>query len=222
MLDDEGAEAWNPPDDPGSPGEFARQLSGMARQILEAAGHRDCPYLGAAVYVPESSAVVCGCGEFEEAPELQDDPPVDVMVGGHVPYQAADPIRSALALINPTEVYSPEQVERHILDTLYRLETGALFERHCIERASAADAAFNRMYFATIHTTEQTSELKRKAEAEVACEQAGLTAERDEAKMILAAVKATMHNLRAVLSGYQSTAKSVTAAYQTGGSAGRF
>jgi hypothetical protein len=175
--------------------------------------------------VPESSAVVCGCGEFEPAPELQDEPHPEVpevMIGGHVPAKAADPIQSALALIDPTQVYSPEQVERHILDTLHRLETGALFERHCIERAAAADAAFNRVFFATIHTSEQTSELKRKAEAEVRCQEQGLTAERDEAKMILAAVKATMHNLRAVLSGYQSTAKSVTAAYQAGGSPGRF
>jgi hypothetical protein len=37
------------------------------------------------------------------------------------------------------------------------------------------------------------------------------------------AVKATMHNLRAVLSGYQSTARSVGVAYQAGGSpAGRY
>lgn len=203
-------------------GDYAGRLGAMCRRRLEEVGHTGCPYLEMARYVPESAAVVCGCGAFAEAPEVAEDPPADVMVAGHVPAAPQDPLRSSLALIDPTQIYTPEQVEQHILDTLYRLETGALFERECIRRAEAAVAAFDRVYYATIHTSDQTSELKRKAEAEVECDQRGLTAERNEAKMMLAAVKATMHNLRAVLSGYQSTARSISVAYQGGGSPGRF
>lgn len=208
----------------GDSGDYARQLASAARAALATGGHGDCPYLSSAQYMPEAGIVVCGCGYHEQMkPTIGPDRVNgEAMLAGHRPPVATDPIRSSLALIDPTEVYGPEQVERHILDTLYRLETGALFERQCIERAAAAESAFNRAFHACVHASQQTSELKRKAEAEVHCDREGLTAERDEAQMILRAIKATMHNLRAVLSGYQSTARSVTAAYQGGGSAGRF
>lgn len=200
-------------------GELARVKSRSARAILEATGHTDCPYLGSASYERESEAVVCGCGEFV-------DPPVEVIsgevtVGGTQQYQPGDPIKSTLNLIDAQQVYTPVDVERHILDVVTRLETGALFERQCIVRANAAQEAWDRLFFATIHTSQQTSELKRKAEAEVACDEAGLTAERNESRMMAAAIKATMHNLRAVLSGYQSTSSSIRSAYQAGGAPGR-
>jgi hypothetical protein len=224
---------------PDSSAEYAAELGRWCRRALESSGHTGCQWLSGARYVPESAAVICGCGEFVPAPMVEeprgDEPDAgerDAVlaenakafdrIAGSMPYQAADPINSTLALIDPTEIYTPDLVERHILDVLARLETGALFERECIVRFDKAATEWNRVYFATIHTSAQTSELKRKAEAEVECHEAGLTAERDEAKMLVSAAKATMHNLRAVLSGYQSVAKSVTAAYNPGGSAGRF
>lgn len=216
--------------------DYAAELGRWCRRALESHGHTDCRWLTSARYVPESGAVICGCGEFVPAPVVHTDhegpggeegernPSAArrAQVAGSVPYEAADPIASTLALIDPSEIYTPDMVERHILDVLARLETGALFERECIVRFDRAATEWNRVYFATIHTSDQTSELKRKAEAEVTCQEAGLTAERDEAKMLMGAAKATMHNLRSVLSGYQSVAKSVTAAYSPGGSAGRF
>jgi hypothetical protein len=216
--------------------DYAADLLRWCQRALASAGHNECRWLAQAKYLPDSGAVVCGCGEFVPAPVVhtdhegpggeggERDPNAArrAQVAGTVAYEPRDPIASTLALIDPSEIYTPDQVERHILDVLARLEMGALFERECIVRADNAVAAWNRVYFATIHTSEQTSELKRKAEAEVACEERGLTSERDEAKMMASAAKATMHNLRAVLTGYQAVAKSVTAAYNPGGSAGRF
>lgn len=199
----------------GSPDErFQDQLNRSARLVLEGSGHAGCSFLGSAYLDRENHAVVCGCGVFLE-------PPADLVTTQEAALAPADPISSTLALIDPTKIYTPVEVEYHILDVVSRLETGALFERECILAAGKAQADYNRLFFATIHTSQQTSELKRKAEAEVACEEAGLTAARDEAAMMAAAIKATMHNLRAILSGYQSTSRSVQAAYQAGGSPGR-
>lgn len=138
--------------------------------------------------------------------------------GGSAVAEAADPIRSTLALIDPTEVYTPEDVERHILDTLYRLETGALFERETVVQAWKTAQAFDLKYNACIATSTGGSQDVRKAMAMNDC--ATEYAEMLEAKMMKEAVKQTMHNLRAVLSGYQSTARSVGSAYQAGGSQG--
>lgn len=138
--------------------------------------------------------------------------------GGTALAEAADPIRSTLALIDPTEVYGPEDVERHILDTLYRLETGALFERETVVKAWQTGQTFDLKYNACIATSTGGSADVRKAMAMNDC--AAEYTEMLEAKMMKEAVKQTMHNLRAVLSGYQSTARSVGSAYQAGGSQG--
>jgi hypothetical protein len=138
--------------------------------------------------------------------------------GGHDLPAPADPIRATLALIDPTQIYTPEDVERHILEVLYRLETGALFERETVEAASATEMAFTRKFNAAVDASEQSAADRRKAEAMVKAD-----AEYEammQAKMVKEAVKQTMHNLRAVLSGYQSTARSVGSAYQAGGSQG--
>lgn len=244
---------WNEDDNSDHPGERAQPTAGdyasllLARaiSILTAAGHGACEYLKQAKYVPESGAVVCGCGEFEPWSDDPETPPwtpeerpdaaeagqggvanaADRAAGralqqrgGSAVAEAADPIRSTLALIDPTEVYGPEDVERHILDTLYRLETGALFERETVVKAYETAQAFDLKYNACIATSTGGSADVRKAMAmnDCAAEYSAMM----EAKMLKEAVKQTMHNLRAVLSGYQSTARSVGSAYQAGGSQG--
>lgn len=235
-LDDEGAEAQAAGETQPTAGDYARLLHARAVSILTAAGHRDCELLQAAKYEPASGAVVCGCGEFEPWSEDPDTPPwapegsdpvahqesttapPPARRGGSVVAEAADPIRSTLALIDPSEVYGPEDVERHILDTLYRLETGALFERETVVKAYETAQAFDLKYNACIATSTGGSADVRKAMAmnDCAAEYSAMM----DAKMLKEAVKQTMHNLRAVLSGYQSTARSVGSAYQAGGSQG--
>lgn len=138
--------------------------------------------------------------------------------GGALTYEAQDPIRSTLALIDPTEMYTPDDVERHILDTLYRLETGQLFERASVEKFYAAKQAFDLKYAACMVSSKGGAADVRKAQATVDCAQE--YAALNDAEMVLKAVKATMHNLRSVITGYQSVAKSVAQTYQAGGSQG--
>lgn len=228
-------------------GEYASQLAQRVRAVLAAEGHTECALLGQATYDAASGCAVCGCGVFGLLDGNQpDSPPWDVnersdaaesaqlwedadaadraanaalaQRGGTPPVQAADPISSTLALIDPTEVYGPEDVERHILDTLWRLETGALFERETVIKAWETEQAFTAKFNARVLVNGGLRTDLCKAQSMVDCaeEQAAMA----EAKMMKEAVKQTMHNLRAVLSGYQSTARSVGSAYQAGGSQG--
>lgn len=238
-LDDEGAEAHAVGEHQPTAADYASQMKRAMVRLLENAGHAACEYLDRVSYDPASGMVICGCGVFElwqqeaepDAPpwESGDGPIGDGAqgpgtavatrrVGGHDLPLAADPIQATLALIDPTQIYTPEDVERHILEVLHRLETGALFERETVEAASATEMAFTRKFNAAVDASEQSAADRRKAEAMVKAD-----AEYEammQAKMVKEAVKQTMHNLRAVLSGYQSTARSVGSAYQAGGSQG--
>lgn len=203
--------------------DVSEQLQERAAQLLRAGGHSDCTWLRTARYEPEAEAAVCGCGQFVDWPAdggqtATTEGTAVVARGGAIAYEARDPIESTLALIDPSEVYSPQDVERHILDVLMRLETGALFERETVTRYAAAKYAFDRAYWRAVNESAQTSADRRKAEAMTACETEAQ--ELAEAEMVRDAAKTTMHNLRAVLSGYQSTARSVGTVYQAGGSQG--
>lgn len=185
--------------------------------VLRASGHLPCDWSDRATFQPETGSVVCGCGEFAEmtAPPAPDQP----APGGTLQRVAMDPIESTLALIDPNEQYTPIDVERHILDVLARLETGALFERETVRAEYDAKTAFERAYWQALNESQASSSDRRKADAMVTC--ADLHETLIQAEMLAKAAKATMHNLRAILSGYQSTARSVGAAYQAGGSPGR-
>lgn len=236
-LDDEGAEGHAADQYQSTAQDIAGMLRARAVAIITAAGHTDCPMVQQARYIPESGAVVCGCGEFEPWSEDPESPPwapgersdaaeaaeMDLPAPGHpkagtAVAVAADPIRSTLALIDPTEVYGPEDVERHILDTLYRLETGALFERETVVKAWETEQAFTTKFNARqlVNAHLRTDLCKAQSMTDCVEEHAAMA----EAKMMKDAVKQTMHNLRAVLTGYQSAARSVGSAYQAGGSQG--
>lgn len=199
----------------------AAEIMGDLRErclsVLRASGHLPCDWSDGAAYQPEAGAVVCGCGEFAEMPPpTAPDQPAP---GGALERAPLDPIASTLALIDPAEQYTPADVERHILDVLARLETGALFERETVLAEFNAKTAFERAYWQALNESQATSSDRRKADAMVKC--ADLHEALIQAEMMAKATKATMHNLRAVLSGYQSTSRSVGAAYQAGGSPGR-
>ena len=187
-------------------------MMNIAQRVLNQRGHGDCDYAPQAVYLPEEGMAVCGCGKpFEvTAVEQSEQAERTALV------VARDPIDSVLELIDATQVYTPADVEKHILDVLARLECGAKFERETVLGAYTTTQAFDRAYWRAFNASEATSEGKRKAEAMVLCEIEHM--EMTQAAMLKEAAKATMHNLRAVLSGYQSVGRSVGAAYQGGGS----
>lgn len=179
--------------------------------LLDRQGHLPCEWAQAVSYAAQQGRVVCGCGVFYEAPEgfgAQEGTEVAAV-------EMADPIASALALIDPTQTYGPDEVEKHILDALARLESGALFERHAVEAAAAAKVAFERAYWVALEGADASAADRRKGQAMTEC--LDLHEALIQAEALEKCVKATMHNLRAILSGYQSVAKSVGAAYQGGG-----
>lgn len=202
--------------------DYAAVLEDCVRRTLQHHGHAACPDAGRATYYPaepgqETPFVACGCSQVLDAlplstssasggfPGLPTAEPSGALV-------ATDPVQSVLALIDPTKVYGPAEVEEHILDCVSRLETGAVFERECILREHAAKTAYDVAWARAMVKVTGSSADVRKAEAFVETEAEYL--EWQEAAMLVKAVKTTMHNLRSVLSGYQSVASSIRAAYQ--------
>ena len=205
-------------------GEISARLAQQLAAALARAGHDACEYAPEVVYVPDGPdgepVALCGCGVLATfaAPGSTVELADGARRGGTAVYTAADPIASTLALIDPTQMYTPDDVEHHILDVLYRLETGALFEREAIEAAYRTAQELNLAYETVIHQSQASSQDKRKAEATV--KTADLARAASEAKMTKEAIKQTMHNLRSILTGYQSVGRSIQSTYQAGGSQG--
>lgn len=200
----------------------------MARSVTAVLARNEHAFCGLQEYAATTlhegvTVVLCGCGEFFEAPELAAPtvklPPerVDAHGPAAVTVAAADPIARTLDLIQPGQDYTPEQVERLMLDAVQRLEEGQAFERWALEQASEAQRAYNRAYSLAFVKTSGPMELRRNV-AEVEC--AALADAKDTAEMVHKAAKTAMHNLRSTLSGYQSVLKSVQATYTAGGSSG--
>jgi hypothetical protein len=131
------------------------------------------------------------------------------------PVTALDPIAATLALIDPSQIYTPGMLEERVLDVLARLERGAVFERQTIINAYEKKAAFDHAFMRAMVRQDAGSADMRKARAMMECEQEHLAL--IEADMLKESAKSTMHNLRGVLSGYQSVTRSVGLDYQAGG-----
>lgn len=208
---------------PSGAADYAAVLRDCIQRTLLEALHATCPDRTAATYFPAEPGqpvpfVACGCGQVFDAQPLSVGaaPAAEAQVatiGGQLP--ALDPVQSVLALIDPGKLYTPAEVEEHILDCVSRLETGAVFERECILREHETHTEYERAFaHAMVKVTGGSADV-RKAQAFVDTE-AEYTAWRS-AEMLAKAVKSTMHNLRSILSGYQSVAKSISGAYQGSG-----
>jgi hypothetical protein len=131
------------------------------------------------------------------------------------PVQPADPINAALKAIDPTRIYTPVDVEMQLVDLERRLEQGQVFQRVWEERAYQANVAYTLAEARALVEAKGGSAEVRKAEAILACEDeylAKLTADH-----MVKAVRETMHNLRSMLSGYQSIARSIGASMSVAG-----
>jgi hypothetical protein len=157
------------------------------------------------------------------SPAFNVDPAADaidalVPAGGAMPSSAVvpyDPIESALVAIDPTKIYTAMDIEMQLVSIEARLEQGQLFQRVWEMRALSAEIAYELAYAQAITDSEATSADRRKAEAILACQEqlvAKLTA-----KTMSKAVADTMHNLRSMLSGYQSIARSVGSSMSAAG-----
>jgi hypothetical protein len=103
--------------------------------------------------------------------------------------------------------YTPQEVELEIVGILSRIERGAGFQTTKVEECAAAKLEYDLAYArALINSTARSKEL-REAEAMLACR-----AQYERWKLLELTVKTTsegMHNLRSMLSGFQSVARSI-------------
>jgi hypothetical protein len=103
--------------------------------------------------------------------------------------------------------YTPEQVELEIVGLLSRIERGAGFQTTKVEECAAAKLDYDLAYArALINSTARSREI-REAEAMLACRE-----QYERWKLLELTVKTTsegMHNLRSLLSGFQSVARSI-------------
>lgn len=119
-----------------------------------------------------------------------------------------DPVSSSLpGPIDPTEVYTPHDVELAIVDILGRLDRGERFLRQQVARLHLADYNLLMKYSAAIAASEERAADQRKAVATLAC--AKETYEQSEAAMLVRALRDTLHNLRSQLMGMQTVSKSI-------------
>lgn len=195
-------------------------LNAQIRAILTQAGHSACRFNPEAWYDPSAPAINCGCGKtfpLEERLTMPGNPAPSTEVAprpDNLPV-AADPIQATLALIDPTQQYTPVDLEKRLLDVLARLEVGALAERAAVDEYYQAKSDYDLKYARAVVASQMGAADTRKADAMVQCAEEYLRL--NVAEHAMKALKETMHNLRGILSGYQSVTRSVGLDYQAGG-----
>lgn len=173
------------------------------------------PYeeLGSFDSEPEHGAVysiVSAMAEAEEQAELAGAEVAPWDAGMVEPPSAVipvDPLSSQLTAMSPTEVYRPTDVELQLVSIVQRLESGQHFQRQWEVRANQAATAYEIAHARAIVESDGRSKEVREAEALLACEDLYLM--KMDAEATVKAVRESMHNLRSMLSGFQSIARSV-------------
>lgn len=117
-----------------------------------------------------------------------------------------DPIVSAVPVIDPTQVYTPLDVEHQILDVEQRLDRGEHFLRVWLDKQAHAEHAYT-IGQARAFTLASGTVDARKAKATLDTE--GELWAKTEADMMVRAVRDTLHSLRSQLSGYQTVSRSI-------------
>lgn len=166
----------------------------------------------------ERNVVICGCGEaIDEGPDGSGYR--SVTAPENMPDRiAADPVLSDLPPIDPRRPYTPQDLERAILETTRRLDLGLALEVQWIEVMHKAQHAYDVAQARARLRANGRAQDQRDAQVMVATEREAN--DLAEARMRCAVLKSAMHTLRSVLSGYQSSARSVGVLAQAGGGDG--
>lgn len=194
---------------------YSQELQKRLAVQLRERGHGACRHDETARMDFVAGEIVCGCGHRVPVEGAQQFVP-DVDGPRDVELAAKDPVKATLATIDPTIAYTPVDLEMRILDVLARLEVGAVFHRKAIEDDAAAKLAWKKAYWIAKNASEAGAADRREADAMV--QTLDLYLDHVEKEMVRKAVGETMHNLRSILSGYQSVARSVNADFGAGGS----
>jgi hypothetical protein len=126
-----------------------------------------------------------------------------------------DPISARLAAIDPTMPYTPTDIELQLVDIERRLESGQLFQRVWEQRAFDTAKAYKIAWAKAMNASNGGSADKREAEVFIATQAEWIA--KAEAEYMVKAVRDTMHNLRSMLTGFQSIARSVAASMSVAG-----
>lgn len=121
--------------------------------------------------------------------------------------QTLDPLVDRLDPLDPTLPYTPQDVELKIVDIMRAIDRSELFLRQQIQRLHAAQHNLDFRYNLAIAKSDARAADQRKAEAWILTERERFEA--TEAEMLVRALRDSQHNLRSVLSGYQSVARSL-------------
>jgi hypothetical protein len=158
----------------------------------------------AAIPTTDAPAVVAEVAEPEQETGLTPGSGTPIMPTSP---DSMDPVGSYYPPIDPTQVYTPQDIEIAIVEILRRLGNGEAFLREQIARLHQADYAYTMRYNLKIATSKARAADQRKAEAILACKNE--IYEQTEADMLVRALRDTMHNLRSQLAGFQTVARSV-------------
>lgn len=194
---------------------YSEEMQKRLTVQLREHGHGACRHDERARFDFTAGTIICGCGHTVQIEGAQQFVP-DVDEPRDIVLAERDPVRATLATIDPTVAYTQVDLEMRILDVLARLELGAVFERKAVEDDAAAKLAWKKAYWIAKNSSEASAADRREADAMV--QTLDLYLDHVEKEMVRKAVAATMHNLRSILSGYQSVAKSVAADAGAGGS----
>jgi len=175
-----------------------------------------CPHPPQERRLIDNEQICLACGEPVEG-ELQaiipkeregTDPTMRVgptqQPGGlrHMSYDPAQPMS--------TRPYTPDEVERELVDTLWRLEAGAGWLTTKEEERAAAKLAYELAFARSMLAASGRSEKMREAEALNANRE--LYSDWQVLELTCRTAREGLHTLRSKLSGLQSVAKSVNAA----------
>lgn len=213
--------------------EIAARTAAALVRALEEDGH-ECSMAHRAEAVANADGeqvVVCGCGYFVELPDnylssafsdlelANKHEPGQVMPPGSdrpAEIRAADIVTPAIPLVDPTQILTPDALAAHIVEATNRLERGAAFALECIQVQFETKRKYTLARAHAIADSQAGSADRRDAEALVKCEE--LYNDMVRADMMARAAREMLHNLRSILSGYQSTGRAVTATFEAGGS----
>lgn len=201
------------------PGDYA-YADEQAHAEQEAPG---CPHPPSARRLEDGVQLCTACGEAVEEWERQAIVPKD-RPGGADPTQREGDARSGgLRHITydpalPTasgRPYTPDEVEREIVDTLDRIERGAGFLTTREEQRGAAKMAYEIAYAKARFRSDGRSVEQRHDDAMLQC--LDLYEEWQLLELTCRTAREGMHNLRSKLSGLQTVSRSVSAALGGGG-----
>lgn len=183
---------------------------------------RGCPHPPSDRRLADGRQVCTACGQTVEEWEQQAIIPKDRPGVTDPTAREGDPRnRGGLRHITGAELvggdrpYTPDEVEREIVDTLDRLERGAGFLTTREEQRSAAKMAYEIAFAkARFHSDGRSSE-QRNDDALLQC--LDLYEEWQQLELVCRTAREGLHNLRAKLSGLQSVLRSVGSALGGGG-----